>query len=69
MFFHEIQIGDLVKVHTSWGTGQIVEGVVTGKEEDAKNGQDIVDYSVDGERYEHWCYLWQVLDFSKKEEK
>lgn len=67
MFFSEIKIGDKVSVHTAWGLGRMVEGTVTGKEKDGKNDQDIIDYRVDGDQYEHWCYMWQILNHVPKE--
>ena len=68
MFFQDIQVGDTIQVHTAWGTGRLVEGIVVGKEKDGKNEQDVVDYQVEGSPYENWCYFWQIVNLTKKEE-
>lgn len=58
--YEDIEVGDTVRVRTAWGTGNTVEGVVKSKERLGKNDQDVVDYHVDGEKFENWCYLYQI---------
>lgn len=66
--FNDIQVGDTIVVHTSWGTGELVTGTVRGKEKLGKNEQDVVDYYVDGNKFENWCYIYQVKKLIKEKE-
>lgn len=55
----DLKEGQVVKVRTSFGGGQIVVGIVQNVHDDIKNGLPGIDYSVDGD--ECWAYLDQVV--------
>ncbi|WMM95570.1 hypothetical protein CRP143_gp5 [Roseobacter phage CRP-143] len=58
--FEEIEVGDTIEVRTSWGTGRLVYGVVMGTEVNGKNEQNVVDYHVEGNKYDNWAYDYQI---------
>ena len=58
--FDDIEVGDTVSVRTSWGTGKIVHGVVMSKEAWGKNDQNVIDYHVEGNKYDNWAYDYQI---------
>lgn len=58
--FDDIEVGDTVSVRTGWGTGRIVHGTVMSKEAMGKNERNVVDYHVEGEKFDNWAYDYQI---------
>lgn len=65
--FDTIEIGDTVHVNTGWGMGPQVVGVVVGKEKGFMGDRNVIDYMVDGKKFDSWAYDYQIQKVIKGE--
>ncbi len=57
---NQIREGSIIKVRGGFGTEPAKRAVVTGVEENIKNGRPGIDYRCNGD--ERWAYLDQVVE-------
>lgn len=65
MFYNDIKIGATIEVASGWGQGEIVYGVVVGKEKVDNEEHYIVDYHVEGRDNDNWAYDYQIKNVIK----
>jgi hypothetical protein len=55
-----VRPGSVVLVAGAFGSGPLMTGVVDAVEDDIKNGEPGIDYTIKGTTQTHWAYLSQI---------